>query len=81
MDLFLHRDLENRYNGAFTLRFDGVNGGRIPVRFMYSLDTQGFRLEYVPDTGIDGNAVVRRASSPMVLYFFRTEDSFPSGLR
>jgi hypothetical protein len=81
MDLFLHRDLESRYNGAFTLRFDGVNGGRIPVRFMYSLDTQGFRLEYVPDTSMDGNTVARRASSPMVLYFFRTEDSFQSGIR
>jgi hypothetical protein len=81
MDLFLHRDLESRYDGAFTLRFDGVNGGRIPVRFMYSLDAQGFRLEYVPDTGMDGSAVVRRASSPMVLYFFRTGDAFQAGIR
>jgi hypothetical protein len=81
MDLFLHRDLESRYDGAFTLRFDGVNGGRIPVRFMYALDTQGFRLEYAPDTSMDGTTVVRRASSPMVLYFFRTGDSFQSGVR
>jgi hypothetical protein len=81
MDLFLHQDLESRYGGAFTLRFDGVNGGRIPVRFMYSLDSQGFRLEYVPDTSMDGNTVVRRASSPMVLYFYRTEDSFQSDIR
>jgi hypothetical protein len=81
MDLFLHRDLESRYGGAFTLHFDGVNGGRIPVRFMYSLDTQGFRLEYAPDTSMDGSTVVRRASSPMVLYFYRTEDSFQSGIR
>ena len=76
----MHQDLESRYDGAFTLRFDGVNGGRIPVRFMYSLDTQGFRLEYAPDTSMNGNTVVRRASSPMVLYFFRTEDSFQSGI-
>jgi hypothetical protein len=81
MDLFLHQDLESRYDGAFTLRFDGVNGGRVPVRFMYSLDSQGFRLEYVPDTGMDGNTVVRRASSPMVLYFYRTEGAFQSGIR
>jgi hypothetical protein len=81
MDLFLHKDLQSQYDGAFTLRFDGVNGGRIPVRFMYSLDTQGFRLEYAPDTSMDGNTVLRRASSPMVIYFFRTEGAFQSGGR
>jgi hypothetical protein len=38
---------------------------------MYTLDAQGLRIEYVPDTSMDGNLVVRRASSPTVIYFYR----------
>jgi hypothetical protein len=38
---------------------------------MYSFDTQGLRIEYVPDTSKDGNLVARRASSPTVIYFYR----------
>jgi hypothetical protein len=40
---------------------------------MYSLDSQGFRIEYVPQTSLDGITVARRASSPLVIYFYRTE--------
>jgi hypothetical protein len=68
MDLYLTPELQQRYQGAFSLRFDGA----APVRFMYTLDAQGLRIEYVPDTSMDGNLVVRRASSPTVIYFYRT---------
>jgi hypothetical protein len=67
MDLYLSPELRQRYQGAFSLRFDGA----VPVRFMYTLDAQGLRVEYVPDTSMDGNMVVRRASSPTVIYFYR----------
>jgi len=79
MRLFLAGALSDRYAGAFTLRFDGIGGTRVNVDFMYSLDTQGFRIEYVPQTSLDGITVVRRASSPLVIYFFKTErtDSRP----
>jgi hypothetical protein len=69
MDLYLAPALQQRYQGAFSLRFDGA----LPVRFMYTLDAQGLRMEYVPDTSMDGSLVVRRASSPTVIYFYRTE--------
>jgi hypothetical protein len=83
MDLFLAPSLRDRYQGAFTLRFDGITGTETAVRFMYSLDNQGFRLEYVPRTSMDDVTVVRRASSPMVLYFFKAEGppAFPSADR
>jgi hypothetical protein len=68
MDLYVAPALQQRYEGAFTLRF---NGTPTPVRFMYSFDTQGLRIEYVPDTSMDGNLVARRASSPTVIYFYR----------
>jgi hypothetical protein len=68
MDLYLASGLQQRYEGALTMRFDGVSG---PVRFMYLFDNQGLRIEYVPETSMDGNLVVRRASSPTVIYFYR----------
>jgi hypothetical protein len=69
MDLYLASALQQRYQGAFSLFFDGAS---VPVRFMYSIDSQGLRVEYAPDTSMDGNMVVRRASSPTVIYFYRT---------
>jgi hypothetical protein len=73
LDLFLSTSLQDRYNGAFTLRFDR-EGAPAAVRFMYTLDSQGFRLEYVPESDMENLIVSRRAPSPMVLYFFRAED-------
>ena len=74
MDLFLVPVLEDRYNGAFTLRFTQTGGRQAILRCMYSLDNQGFRIEIVPESSIeDGVTIARRAPSPMVLFFFRDE--------
>jgi hypothetical protein len=81
MRLFLANLLTSRYNGAFTLRFDtldaavsGASASAAELDFMYTLDNQGFRIEYAPPTSRDGIVVARRASSPMVIYFYRPED-------
>jgi hypothetical protein len=81
MRLFLGSPLTDRYHGAFTLRFDTVGTGsggltsrRVEVDFMYTLDNQGFRIEYAPPTSMDGIVIARRASSPMVIYFYLPED-------
>jgi hypothetical protein len=73
MRLFLADNMSSLYSGAFTLRFDGVGGQSAQADFMYSLDSQGFRIEYVPQTSLDGITVVRRATSPLVLYFYRSD--------
>jgi len=73
MRLFLSQAVSDRYAGAFTLRFYGIGTSGAEVNFMYSLDNQGFRLEYVPVTSLDGVVVNRRSSSPLVLYFFRVD--------
>jgi hypothetical protein len=73
MDLFLAPALQDRYNGAFTLRFGGAEAGGAAARFMYTLDNQGFRIEYVPAANIEEVTVMRREGSPVVLYFFRDE--------
>jgi hypothetical protein len=71
MNLFLGSGLEDRYNGAFTLYFSG--GRNVLLRCMYVLDNQGFRIEIVPESSVEDVTVMRRADSPMVLYFFRDE--------
>ena len=71
MNLFLSPALEDRYTGAFTMRLSG--GGRRVAQLycLYFLDDQGFRIEIVPESGVDDVTVSRRASSPVVLFFFR----------
>jgi len=75
LDMRLHVSdvLSSRYDGAFTLRFDGIGGIRTTTDFIYAIDPQGLRMEYVPETSLDGIIVVRRASSPVVIYFFRND--------
>ncbi|MDR0498009.1 MAG: SH3 domain-containing protein [Treponema sp.] len=70
--LFLANNLLDQYAGAFTLRFDGI-GDEFHADFMYILDPQGLRIEYVPPTSLNDVTVVRRASSPLIIYFFRSE--------
>jgi hypothetical protein len=77
MRLFLSPSLLNRYDGAFSLLFDGIGGPGTMVDFMYTLDAQGFRIEYVPPETLDGVIVTRRAASPVVIYFFRAARSGP----
>jgi hypothetical protein len=75
IDLFLILALEDRYNGAFTMYFEETDGGETTaLQCMYALDNQGFRIEIAPESTIDGNTVVRRAVSPMVLYFFKDDE-------
>jgi len=73
MRLHMGGTLEDLYDGAFTLHFDGIGNPGARVDFLYSLDTQGLRIEHAPQTSMDGITVVRRASSPLVIFFFRSE--------
>jgi hypothetical protein len=68
LDLFLDSALEDRYDGAFTLRFANK---KATLHCMYSLDNEGFRIEIVPDSSIEDVTITSRGASPMVLYFFR----------
>jgi hypothetical protein len=70
MDLFLTQSFEERYDGAFTFELADVPAYNSRVRFMYSLDNQGLRLEVVPEFAVEDTTVTRRSTSPMVLYFF-----------
>ncbi|MDR1074282.1 MAG: SH3 domain-containing protein [Treponema sp.] len=69
MRLYLDSSLENRYAGAFTLQFNGRKDA--DVDFLYSFESQGLRIEYAPKNCIDGVTVVRRDTSPTIVYFFK----------
>jgi hypothetical protein len=73
MGLFLGANLEERYTGAFTLRFDGIAGEAAALHFLYTAEDQGIRIEYVPPDNLEGVLVMRRAATPTILYFFKTE--------
>ncbi|MDR3138855.1 MAG: SH3 domain-containing protein [Treponema sp.] len=81
MGLFLEPSLSSRYDGAFSLVFDRIETAEAPssgnfgvaVHFMYTLDTQGLRIEYVPESSLNGVTVTRRAASPMIIYFFKAD--------
>jgi hypothetical protein len=79
MGLFLSPSLEERYHGAMTFYFDGAGGSGPEVNFFYTLDSQGFRVEYVPAANLDGITVTRRSSSPMVIYFSPLESPAREG--
>jgi hypothetical protein len=73
MRLFISNAMGERYDGAFSLYFDGIGAARARADFLYALDSQGLRIEHAPQTSMDGMTVVRRASSPLVIFFFRSE--------
>lgn len=70
MNLFLAPSFEQSNTGALTMRFTDIRPN-ISLRFIYSLDNQGIRLEVAPDYAVEDNTVTRRSQSPMVLYFFK----------
>jgi hypothetical protein len=74
MRLFIASSVSGPYTGAFSFNFNGIGGPGVTVDFMYAIDDQGFRIEYVPPDNIDGVTVVRRAQSPTVIYFQWTEN-------
>jgi hypothetical protein len=74
INLFLTLALEDRYSGAFTMYFAVSGGETKALQCMYWLENEGFRIEIAPESTIEDNTVVRRAASPMVLYFFKDEE-------
>jgi len=75
MDLYLTPALADVHSGAFTMRFAGSEGNVVAaLHSMYSIGSQGFRIELVPEASIDGVVVARRSASPMVLFFSADND-------
>jgi hypothetical protein len=69
MGRYLDKDLEGSYNGALALVFDAVSGAKDQLTFLYSMEPQGLRFEYVPQANLDGVTVTRSDGYSLVLYF------------
>jgi hypothetical protein len=67
---FLDTALAAWYDGAFSLYFEAAD---LSVHFLYILDNQGLRLEYVPEAALSGITVMRQTEPPVVIYFFRAD--------
>ncbi len=72
LGLFLDPAILGAYDGAFTLRFGGADPS-FAVNFLYKLEAAGLRVEFAPPEAMDGVAVLRRAASPVVIYFYPSE--------
>jgi hypothetical protein len=75
MGLFLAPELArlNRYDGAVSFHLESLSA---PVSFLYAIDNQGLRIEYIPSANIEGSLVARQAASPLVIYFFRADQTY-----
>jgi hypothetical protein len=73
MRLFIAPSVTSSYQGGFSLNFNGIGSPDVTVDFMYTIDDQGFRIEYVPPENITAVTITRRAASPTVIYFHRTD--------
>jgi hypothetical protein len=72
MGIFISRGLQDRYNGIISLSFAGKEEETPATRnFLYIFDSEGIRLEYIPESLLNGNLVSQRASSPIVMYFYK----------
>jgi hypothetical protein len=71
--VFLGPAVSSLYNGALAFNFEETGDRSRAVYFMYTLESQGMRIEYVPPSSMDGLVVARRASSPTVIYFFKLD--------
>jgi hypothetical protein len=77
MNLFVSRSLRNSFDGALSFHFDGIGATGSVMNIVYTIDAQGLRIEYVPPANIDSASVYRRASSPLVIYFFKAANPVP----
>lgn len=71
MRLFLDDAVAAQYTGALSFRFAGMP--ERTVDFLYLLEPNGLKLEYLPPSSLDGTTVKRRSSAPIVISFVRSE--------
>ena len=66
--LYLSEGLRGSFDGVITFRFDEYEKDQ-GTSFLYTFESSGVRFEYVRPQGIEDLEVVRRDSSPLVIFF------------
>jgi hypothetical protein len=78
MGYYLDAGLQSRFAGAFGMNFEGIGGKSSTALFMYTMEnglSPGIRIEFVPPDNVEGLTVLRRASTPTVIYFSRDAEA------
>jgi hypothetical protein len=65
---YLSNGLSGSFDGVITFRFDEYERDQ-GTSFLYAFESSGVRFEYVRPQGIENLEVVRRDSSPLVIFF------------
>ncbi len=68
LDHFLARSISSEYTGALAFRFEQARNE--PVIFLFSLEGDALKLEYVPARYVDEKVVQERSSSRLIMAFF-----------
>jgi len=68
MEYFLSSELRPSYTGVLAFEFD--QDPSAPVFFLYTLEENALRLEYIPERNIEDKVVQQRSSSRLIMAFF-----------
>lgn len=63
---FLSETLASGYTGSLSFQFDGTQGW---VHFLYTLTSQGLKLEQVSDVNIKDSLILAQNITPVILFF------------
>ena len=66
IDYFIDELLSPQYDGVLSFSFEGM---KAKVNFLYKIESNGIRLEDAAEARFEGNTLVRRGSSPLVIFF------------
>ncbi|HDQ13825.1 MAG TPA: hypothetical protein ENN41_03310 [Sediminispirochaeta sp.] len=70
-DHFLAPSLKEDYQGVLALRYSLAPNE--PILFLYSLENERLRLEYVPPQNVDERVVTERSGTPLIMAFSRDD--------
>ena len=66
IDYFIDASLSPQYDGVLSFSFEGM---KAKVNFLYKIESNGIRLEDAAEACFEGNTLVRRGVSPLVIFF------------
>ena len=66
IDYFIDELLSPQYDGVLSFSFEGM---KAKVNFLYKIEADGIRLEDAAEARFEGNTLVRRGASPLVIFF------------
>lgn len=66
IEYFIDELLSPQYDGVLSFSFEGM---KAKVNFLYKIEANGIRLEDAAEARFEGNTLVRRGASPLVIFF------------